>query len=77
MIRNNQQDATLWQNLLFHISQVCSQVWVGTQKRVPTQTWLRPVATFVCKPEAANTIKAPDDERYAAPNMLSTQWTVE
>jgi hypothetical protein len=25
----------------------------------------------VCKPEAANTIRAPDDERYAAQNMLS------
>jgi len=31
----------------------------------------------VCKPEAANTVKAPDDERYAARNMLSLQWTVE
>ena len=36
-----------------------SQVWVGTQ------TWLRPVTTCVCKPEAANTVRAPDDERYA------------
>jgi hypothetical protein len=25
----------------------------------------------VCKPEAANTVRAPDDERYAARNMLS------
>jgi hypothetical protein len=25
----------------------------------------------VCKPEAANTVRAPDDERYAAQNMLS------
>jgi len=31
----------------------------------------------VCKPEAANTVRAPDDERYAARNMLSLQWTVE
>ena len=31
----------------------------------------------VCKPEAANTVSAPDDERYAARNMLSCQWTVE
>ena len=30
-----------------------------------------------CKPEAANTVRAPDDERYAARNMLSLQWTVE
>jgi hypothetical protein len=27
----------------------------------------------VCKPEAANIVKAPDDERYAARNMLSLQ----
>jgi len=25
------------------------------------------------KPEAANTVRAPDDERYAARNMLSLQ----
>jgi len=25
----------------------------------------------VCKPEAANTVKAPDDERCTARNMLS------
>jgi hypothetical protein len=25
----------------------------------------------VCKQEAANTVRAPDDERYAARNMLS------
>jgi hypothetical protein len=24
----------------------------------------------VCKPDAANTVRAPDDERYTAPNML-------
>jgi len=24
----------------------------------------------VCKPEAANTVRAPDDERYTARNML-------
>jgi hypothetical protein len=44
---------------------------------VPTQTWLRPVTTCVCKPEAANTVRAPDDERYAARNMLSLQRTME
>ena len=27
----------------------------------------------VCKPVAANTVRAPDDERYAARNMLSLQ----
>ena len=48
-----------------HVVTDRSQVWV------PTQTWLRPVTTCVCKPEAANTVRAPDDERYAARNMLS------
>jgi len=37
----------------------------------PTQTWLRPVTTCVYKPEAANTVRAPDDERFTARNMLS------
>jgi hypothetical protein len=46
-----------------------SQDWVGTG--ILTQTWLRPVTTCVCKPEAAYTLRAPDDERYAARNMLS------
>ena len=27
----------------------------------------------VCKPEAENTVRAPDDEGYAARNMLSLQ----
>jgi len=31
------------------------------------------VTTCVCKPEAANTVRAPDDKRYAARNMLSLQ----
>jgi len=52
-----------------HVVSGRSQVWVGT--------WLRSVTTCVCKPEAANTVRAPDDERYAARNMLSCQWTVE
>jgi hypothetical protein len=29
------------------------------------------VATDVCKPEAANTVRVPDDERLTARNMLS------
>jgi len=36
-------------------------------------TRLRPVTTYVCKPEAANTVRAPDDEQCAAQNMLSLQ----
>jgi len=56
-----------------HVATGRSQVWVG----VPTQTWLKPVTTCVCKPEAANTARVPDDERYAARNMLSLQWTLE
>jgi len=55
-----------------HVVTGRSQVWVGT----PTQTWLRLVTTCVCKPEAANTVRAPDYERCAARNMLSLQWTV-
>ena len=31
----------------------------------------RAVTTCVCKPEAANTVGAPDDERHTARNMLS------
>jgi len=53
-----------------HVVTGRSQVWV------PTQTSLRPVPTCVCKPEAANKVRAPDDERYGARNMLSLQWTV-
>jgi len=33
--------------------------------------------TWVYKPEAANTVRAPDDKRCAARNMLSLQWTLE
>ena len=57
--------------------QPCNRIYYSTVHWVPTQTWLRPVTTWVCKPEAANTARAPDDERYAARNMLSLQWTVE
>ena len=32
---------------------------------------LRAVTTHVCKPEAANTVGAPDDERHTARNMLN------
>jgi len=31
----------------------------------------RAVTTCVCKPEAANTVRAPDGERRTARNMLS------
>jgi hypothetical protein len=31
----------------------------------------------VCKPEAANTVGGPDDEWYAARNMLSLHSTVD
>jgi len=51
-----------------HVVTGRSQVWVKTQ------TWIRPVTTGVRKPEAANTVRAPDDERYATRNMLSFQW---
>jgi len=48
-----------------HVVTGRSQVWVET----PTQTWLRPVTTCACKPKIANTVRAPDDERFAAGNM--------
>jgi len=54
----------------------CIVVWVGNRP-VPTQTWLWPITTCVCKPEATNTVRTLDDERCAARNMLSCQWTVE
>ena len=96
--RNNQQDATLYWNLLFQSSLksqhvlsgipliisssklylhplVCIPMWWPAV--VKSETWLRPVTTCACKPQAANTVRAPDDERYAARNMLSCQWTVE
>jgi hypothetical protein len=34
-------------------------------------TGRRQVTTCVGKPEAANTVRAPDDERHTARNMLS------
>jgi len=46
---------------------------VTGRSQVSTQTLLWPVTTCVCKPEAANTVRTPDDERYAARNMLSLQ----
>jgi hypothetical protein len=46
-----------------HVVTGRSQVWVET--------------TCVCKPEAANTVRAPDDERCAAQNMLGLQLTME
>jgi hypothetical protein len=42
---------------------------VTGRSQVPTQTWIWPVTTCVCKPEAANTVRAPDYERYAAQNV--------
>ena len=38
---------------------------------VPTQTAPRAVSTSVCKPEAANTVEVPNDERHNARNMLN------
>ena len=52
-----------------HVVTGHSKVREGTA--VPTQTCLWPVTTCLCKPEAANTVRAPDDERRTARNMLS------
>jgi hypothetical protein len=54
--------------LHMHVVTGRSQVSVGT----PTQTLLWPVTTSD-KPKDANTVRAPDDGRYAAQNMLSLQ----
>jgi len=64
--RSSSGDLTVFaaSGLHTHVVTGRSQVWV------PTQTWLRPVTTCVCKPEAANRIRAPDDERHTARNML-------
>ena len=62
------QDRSKWK--LYAEKAKRSHVWVGT----PTQTWLRPVTTCVCKPEAANTVRAPDDERRTARNMFNERW---
>ena len=43
----------------------------GLHTLVPTQTAPRAVSTSVCKPEAANTVEVPDDERHNARNMLN------
>jgi len=53
------------------------QVWVGTTRSFEIPIVSAISRTCVCKPEAANTVRAPDDERYAVRNMLSLQWTVE
>ena len=44
---------------------------VTARSQVCVGTLLRAVTTRVCKPEAANTVGAPDDERRNARNMLS------
>ena len=53
-----------------HVVTGRSQVWVGTA--VPTQTWLLPVTTCLCKPEVANTVGAPDDELW--PAVVKSEW---
>ena len=43
----------------------------GLHTHVVTDRSLRLVPTCVCKPKVANTVRAPDDERCTARNMLS------
>ena len=48
---------------------------LGALTEVPTQTWLRPVTTCVCKPEAGNRVRASDDgavyrSKYVEPLMI-------
>jgi hypothetical protein len=49
--------------------QLCNRIHYSKVDPFPTQPGQRPVTTWVYKPEAANTVKAPDDERCAARNM--------
>jgi len=56
--------------IVFAASGLHTHVVTG-RSQFPTQTSLGPVTTCVCKPEAANKIRAPDDERRTAQNMLS------
>jgi hypothetical protein len=46
---------------------------LGGNLPVPTQPGQRPVTTCVYKPEAADTVGAPDDEEHAARNMFILQ----
>jgi hypothetical protein len=51
---------------VFATSGLHTHVVIG---RSQVSVGLRPVTTCVCKPEAANTVRAPDDERRTARNM--------
>jgi hypothetical protein len=44
-------------------------MWVSRIKKYSRKIYKK----CLCKPEAANTVRAPDDERYATQNMLSLQ----
>jgi len=85
--RNNQQDATVYQNLLFqcllnarHVSSDTpliiiirsSTTVIAASGWVPTQPWQLPATTNVCKTRGCNySFWAPDDERRVARNMSS------
>jgi hypothetical protein len=58
---------------VFSASGLYTYVVTGRSQASVTQTCLRPVTTCVCKSEAENTVRSPDDDQYAPRNMLSLQ----
>jgi len=56
----------IWPGLKYNSVFLLTDKWP-----VPTQTAPRAVSTSVCKPEAANRVEVPDDERHNARNMLN------
>src|SRR5215475_11656518 len=58
--------------LLFHLSLKAQHVSSGTPLIIRSSNCICSLwFTYVCKPEAANTVRAPDDERCAARNMFT------
>jgi hypothetical protein len=54
-----------------HSSSRALTVFAASGLHTPVATGRSQVATGVCKKEAANTVRAPDDERRTVRNMLS------
>jgi len=48
-----------------------STVFAASGLRTLVETSRGAVSTSLCKPEAANTVEVPDDERHNARNMLN------
>ena len=57
----------------YHSSSGALTVFAASGLHTHVVTGCSQVTTCVLKPEAANTVRAPDDGWYAARNMLSLQ----